>query len=163
MSDYFSLSLPVADLDEHSENPFLVLPESPLLYRQWTEDFARYFKREMHFDFPQFEAAETAASLGFVPYEAHLFHEPADDHWTADSPKRPLRFVGACCFRRDDEQPKPWRLDWAWLHPFSRRRGHLVKAWPYFTSRYGSFELASPVSCCMGRFLRRVAEGSVGE
>jgi hypothetical protein len=59
MADYYSLSLPLAVLPEYESSPTLVLPTTPIAMRKRVELFAKYFKREMHFDFPQFEAAET--------------------------------------------------------------------------------------------------------
>jgi hypothetical protein len=157
MADYYSLSLPVATLPELESNPTLVLPSSPTIIRKRVELFAKYFKREMHFDFPQFEAAETPDKSWYVPYEAYLFHKSADDLWHGEGPIK-HRFFGACCFRWREytNAPAEWSLDWVWFHPYFRCRGHLQSAWPRFAEKYGHFDLAQPLSCGMEKFLQKI-------
>jgi hypothetical protein len=143
-TDCFTIKLPAATGLE-KDSPVLVLPTSPKRLRVHVERFARYFLREMHFSSIQFEAAETPSSPGFVKYEAYLFHDGD-------------RFFGACCFRWREwgNTPASWSLDWVWIHPFLRGRGHLKKAWAQFENKYGRFHLAQPVSCGMQIFLRKV-------
>ncbi len=157
MPNYYSLSPPVGVLPEWESSPTLVLPTASLVMRRRIEKFAKHFKREMHFDFPQFEAEETPCQPWFVPYEAFIFHESADDIWHGEGPIK-RRFFGACCFRwREwDDSPAGWSLDWVWFHPYFRRRGYLQNAWPAFEQRYGHFHIAQPVSCGMKEFLQRV-------
>lgn len=157
MADYYSLSLPVGILPGLECSPTLVLSTSPVIMRKRVERFAKHFQREMHFDFPQFEAAETPDKSCFIPYEAFLFHTSADDLWHGEgSVKR--RFFGACCFRWREwtNAPAEWSLDWVWLHPYFRSRGHLKNAWPNFEKKYGHFHLAQPLSCGMEKFLSQV-------
>ena len=142
--DNYTIKLPLTrGINETS--PTLVLPTSPVRHREHVECFARYFLREMHFDSIQFDATETPSSPGFVRYEAHLFHN--GDY-----------FVGSSCFRWIEwkDAPPSWSLDWVWIHPFVRRRGHFAKAWPQFEQKYGRFHLARPFSCGIEIFLRKI-------
>jgi len=156
MADYYSLSLPVSRgrwLDAPS--PLVVVPGSPLAARRAVETLAHYFRREMHFDFVQFDATETPASPGFAPYEAWLFHELAHDRLTEAQPS-PRRVFGACCFRWKEwrDHDPGWSMHWAWLHPYFRRRGHLADAWPLFQQRYAEgFHVERPLSVQMQAFL----------
>src|SRR5690349_11997705 len=80
---YYDIVLPIAGEIEAS-SPTLVLPDSPIQVREAVELFAKWFRREMHYDFPQFEASETPDKPWFVRYEAYLFHEDAADLWQGD-------------------------------------------------------------------------------
>ncbi len=157
MADYYSLTLPVGVLATFERSPTLVLPTSPLLMRKRVEKFAKHFKREMNFDFPQFEASESTRDSYFVPYEAFIFHKSANDLWFGEGPVK-QRFFGACCFRwREWENaPAEWSLDWIWFHPYFRSRGYLKEAWPFLEKRYGQFHIAEPLSCSMEKFLNKV-------
>lgn len=157
MSDYYSLSLPVAEMRTISQSPTLVLPSDSILMRRRIEKFAKHFKREMRFDFPQFEAEEQPGMYGYVPYEAYIFHEAAGDVWFGEGPIK-QRFFGACCFRwREWGNASPeWSLDWVWLHPYFRKRGFLAETWPKFKQKYGDFHLAEPLSCCMKTFIQKI-------
>jgi hypothetical protein len=140
--DRYTIRLPVYRAKEAS--PILVLPSSHLQFRKNVERFARYFLREMNYSGIQFEAAETPSTLGYVKYEAYLFH--AKEH-----------FIGAGCFRwREWENAAAsWSFDWVWVHPYLRRQGHLSAAWPQFEEKYGRpFHLARPVSPAMQAFLQ---------
>lgn len=157
MQDPYSLAPPV------SRHPYLdggwplkIEPGSPVELRRAVETLAYYFKKEMGFDGLQFEAAETQASLGYVPYEAYLFHDTAYDQ-IVENEAIPHRIYGACCFRwREWSDHAPcWSLDWVWLHPYFRRRGHLQRAWPTFQHAYGDdFHVASPLSIGMQAFVK---------
>ncbi|MEM5372841.1 hypothetical protein V4C53_43530 [Paraburkholderia azotifigens] len=157
MSDYFSLNLPLCRhrcLDD--ESPQQVTYASPVGLRQALETLARYFKRELGFDFMQYGADETPASKGYIPYEAYLFYEPAYDRQTHWDQRLSQRIFGACCFRQrqTDGRDASWSLDWAWMHPYFRRRQHLTRAWITFEQRYGAgFHVEPPLSLGMEAFL----------
>lgn len=160
MVDMYALTLPVLAhpwLD--GDSPVRLLPGSPKILLRSVEKLAYYFKREMHFDFVQFEAAETEASRDFVPYEAYAFFEPAYDRVEEAKPT-PHRVFGACCFRLrgwSDHAPA-WSLDWVWMHPYFRHRGHLTRAWTIFEHRYGeNFHVARPFSLAMNSFMEKCA------
>jgi len=167
MPDFYSLELPI-DSIPHSKNstylknygnsPSLVLPESKLRMRNRVEKFAIYFKREMKKECVQFRTDETRDSDNFVPWEAYLFYEIACDRWNGENKNIPIRFIGSCCFRQSEGEP--WRLDWAWFHPFFRRRQHLRNAWPSFLKKYGDFKIEEPISTSMKEFLGRVKHSS---
>jgi hypothetical protein len=118
---------------------------SPKALREHVQRFAEYFQREMHFNFPQFDASEVPGSRDYVPYSAFLF--------VAEG-----RFIGAGCFRHRPEESssQPWVLDWIWLHPYVRRQGHLLRAWPELHAQFNPFRLAHPLSSSMESFLRKV-------
>jgi hypothetical protein len=143
MADYYTIKLPIFGGTDPS--PVLVLPTSPKRLREHVERFARYFLRERYSGHIQFEASEVPESPCFVKYEAYLFHDQT-------------YFLGAGCFRWRDwkNAEASWSLDWVWMHPFLRRRGHLQQAWPQFEKKYGRFHLAQPVSCAGEKILQNV-------
>jgi hypothetical protein len=63
--------------------------------------------------------------------------------------------VGACCFRWREWQDAPdgWALQWAWFHPWHRRRGLLSRSWPAFRQEFGAFLVEPPLSEAMAVFL----------
>jgi len=155
VTDNYTISLPVTDqllLGERTE----VKQDSPLHERELVEQFARYFKNEMHFDFIQFEASETAEHSWYVPYSAWLFHETARDQLEEES-EPPQRIYGACCFRwREWENHEPtWQMDWLWLHPYFRGKGILNSHWQFFRGSMAPFVLSQPLSPGMERFLKK--------
>lgn len=118
-------------------------PWVDFLSAQWKHDLmygrAYAFKREMGYDFTQWasEPARDPAPVGF------LFAD--EDN----------RIVGACGFRPQPEEVRPWRLDWIWLCPSARRTGVLSRYWPLFRQRFGEFDLTPPVSDAMQAFLSK--------
>ncbi|WP_188131136.1 hypothetical protein [Paraburkholderia panacisoli] len=157
MPDLYSLAPPISRHEYlKAASPLKIDCHSPLELRKAVEQLAYYFKRELGFDFVQFEAAETEASIGFVRYEAHLFYETAYDHIVEDE-ATPHRIFGACCFRwREWTDHAPgWSMDWVWMHPYFRRRGHLRQAWGSFQQHYGDeFHVAPPLSIEMEAFVK---------
>ncbi len=133
----------------------LVDSASPLLMRQRVEKLGRYFKREFRTDVLPMRASESPGNKGFVPYEAHLFFEEARD-LLEEGEAFPSRVVGAACFRCDTctDGKEVWELSWVWLHPFSRRCGHLSRAWPEFLAKYGPFVTSEVLSRDMAAFLK---------
>lgn len=115
-----------------------VTPESPswaciAVYRR-----ARAFKREMGYDFVQWDTTSEPDAIGF------LFHDSE------------FRIVGACCFRpARGEKSATKRLDWIWICPDQRRTGILTKNWDLFRQRFGEFEIEEPISDAMKAFLRK--------
>ena len=83
-----------------------------------------------------------------------MFFELAHDLLEEDRPS-PVRVVGAACFRHKvwDFNAAEWGLAWVWLHPFSRRRGHLSGAWHALVDRYGDFPSSQALSRDMDAFL----------
>lgn len=157
MGDYYALSLPQQVMCPFEESPYLVDSSSPTIMLRRVEKFARYFKREMRFDLVQFSAKEVDPQFAKDPFEAYLFFEFARDLMEEDKPT-PNRFIGACCFRLKNEgtQDSYWSMDWVWLHPYFRHRGHLRKAWPMFVKKYGDFEVEEPWSAGMEKFLSAI-------
>ena len=156
MPDDFTLALPVLALHELEESPLLVLPTSPLAMRQRVEKMGKYFRREFRTDFPPMLASEVPGEHGCIPYEAHLFFEDARDR-LEEGKAFPSRIVGASCFRWQtwtNAEPS-WEFSWVWFHPFSRRRGHLSRAWPQFKEKYGNFAMSEVLSREMEAFLAK--------
>jgi hypothetical protein len=156
MDDFFSINTPVSRR-LHGRSPSIVQPTSALATKKCVETLAYYFKRECDYDFIQFEAAETLQSLGYVPYEAWLFHEDSPNH-SRGAHDDPQRVIGAACFRLIEwaDAPPGWELQWVWFHPYRRRHGLLTAAWPGFRERYRDYALARPLSEAMERFIRKV-------
>lgn len=98
------------------------------------------FKWELRFDFTQW------SSDGNEDPDAHGFL------FTGEAGE----IVGACAFRdRSTKDKKRWGLQWVWICPKERRKGHLDKRWPIFRKRFGDFVVESPVSEAMQAFLRK--------
>jgi hypothetical protein len=121
-----------------------VLPNSPMLLKKEVERFAYYFKRELHYDFPQFEAADNGE------YTAYLFANEANRY--------PRVWAGACCFRTraytDVGLNSPIQaLQWMWIHPYCRARGILKECWPTLRKNHGDFFQELPISPAMLGFL----------
>ncbi len=154
MSSYYTITAPVSVRLE-SNSPTLVRLSSPFFIKKHVEILAYYFKREFHYDFPQFEAGEKATDPDYTPYEVWLFHREALDE--LKNPRDdPRRVIGAACFRlRPRSGESRWALQWVWFHPYERQRGHLSKQWPEFERRYGRFPIEEPVSYAMGQFLKK--------
>jgi hypothetical protein len=133
--------IPVDLLD--SEFPLLVTRPSPRKVRLVVQDFAYYFRREFGYDFVQFAATERDN------YKAYLFANPSNE-W-------PRVWAGACCFRWRDYKDigSCWSLQWAWLHPYLRRKGIFGAAWDKFRSEMGKFFTEPPYSDAMVAFLRK--------
>lgn len=114
---------------------------SPKWKRKAVYDRALEFKRELGYDFVQWQTDPDydSEAVGF------LFSDDED------------RIVGACAFR---PQPagrgkNPWRLDWIWMCPDARRRGLLGHQWDRFRQRFGVFDIEPPISEAMQAFLRK--------
>lgn len=159
MFDKYTIALPVFDEWLSSvvapSGPALreiglreVLPESHLSERQALEQFARYFKSEMHYDNVQYYANEHDRNcVGF------LFTSSALDMCTDDHKSMPTRCLGGCCFRKTRDT---WVLCWVWIHPFDRNKGLLKKCWKYyFLETFGDFAVEAPLSPSMESFLEK--------
>jgi hypothetical protein len=115
---------------------------------------AVYFRREMHFDFPQYwhQGRLPADPTTGNQFSAHL--------WAINTFERKHRVYGACCFEMRPESRV--LMLWVWLHPYYRGKGKLGAVWPYFRQRYGQFELDRPLSPAMVAFLTRIGEAPDG-
>jgi hypothetical protein len=75
----------------------------------------------------------------------YLWGEPAEGR---------VAIYGACCFRfRQYQKTSSYAMQWIWIHPYARRKGHLSAAWPYFRKRFGAFIVERPYSGEMEVFL----------
>lgn len=106
------------------------------------------FKREFGYDFVQWQSEKGDKD----PYvQGFLFTD------------EPGAIVGACSFRRDDKMDNNdfWVLDWVWICPKERRKGHLAKRWERLRKRFGNFRLTFPVSDDMKTFLAKHRDSSL--
>ena len=113
----------------------VVGPTSPLSLRRALQQIAHYFKRELQYDFLQYEIAWEG------PFTAFLWGEP---DYLDGSDRIPI--IGACLFQPitfKDIGPMPV-LSWIWIHPYRRRSGLLTAAWPYFEARFKRFVVDQP-------------------
>ena len=129
-------------------------PRSVRKIRRAVECCAYYFRRELNFDFLQYCSLEKQDDK----HRAFL--------WTHDGTldeKDRVTVVGACCFRLrkwsdaplSNLPPESYALQWIWFHPYERRKGHLQKAWPYFSRRFGRIVPEAPMSESMRAFLKK--------
>lgn len=153
MDDY-SIILPVSELYDSSSGILTVEKESEEDFRRQLERFARYFKKEFKYDFIQYEANEHLYEDH--KYSGFLFSEMARDKLEEDMPVV-FRLFGGGCFRWRDfkDHDSSWVLDWVWLHPFFRHRGHFSQHWEHMKQYYGEFLIEPPLSADMEKFLAR--------
>lgn len=119
-----------------------VVSGSDIRLRKEVERLAYYFKRELHFDFLQYEATDNTSHTAYL-FANEMRHIPRV-------------WVGACCFRtrtfKDLEKPYE-ALQWIWIHPYYRNRGILLKSWSTLRKNHGDFFAEPPVSPAMRAFL----------
>lgn len=135
-----------------SDAPFLVIgPNSPLAWRRAVEHLANYFRRELKFDFPPYQAEH---NLKCAKDRVLVFRidESAQDF------ERLFFFIGAVGVRWVEwsDMPASWSVEWAWFHPYERHRGHLQKAWPFILQMFPEPWVRLPLSPAMIGFLKKV-------
>ena len=121
-----------------------VLPNSQLSLRKEVERLAHYFRQEFDYDFVQFSTHDKDRR-----YTAYLFgnHEV---------------WYGACCFRKRRVPGYEFEaLQWIWMHPFMRNKGHLSREWKTLRENHGDFYVESPISDSMIQFLKSHNRDSV--
>jgi hypothetical protein len=131
----------LAELDQNGLAAELVATTSPKWKHSEIYVRARAFKREMGYDFIQWQS-ETGDDDPDV--QGFLFTDSKG------------AIVGACAFRHRNiaGQPK-WGLQWIWICPRERRNGHLTRSWKQLRQRFGDFVVESPVSPAMRTFLEK--------
>lgn len=131
----------------------VVTPTSPQVLRRAVTCIAHYFRREITNGMLQYSSSEEDDD----GHRAYLWANEGCLH------NGKITVFGACCFRlRQWPHPLPegfpeesYALQWLWLHPYERRKGHLSKAWPYFLARFDPFVPEGPFSPGMDAFLRK--------
>lgn len=128
-----------------SNEPELVTSMSPAWKHREIYLRAVAFRREFHYDFVQWQSPK-----GISDQHAHGYLFVNDSNV----------IVGACSFRYQisKSNQKYWALDWVWISPNERRKGHLNKRWEYFRKKFGDFLVSYPVSDQMKSFLERKGE-----
>ncbi len=142
--------------------PFIVVgPESPLSWRKAVEDLAYYCQNELGFETGFFSANE-GSDARFQRDRVLVFYRQEIKE-RQPSPRNPKDFInyysffGAVGVRWRDwgHTPATWSLDWAWVHPYERRRGHLSEAWPFLLRMFPNPHIEHP-SEAMKAFLKKV-------
>ena len=147
MVDKYTISLPVFDNCLSSTGLCKVTAESAEAEKKALEQFARYFKNEMHYDNVQYYADQhDSKTVGY------LFTRSAMDMCTEDHSEMPTRCLGGCTFRNIGGT---WVLCWIWLHPFFRNKRLLSQHWKTLTDELGIFSIVAPLSVAMERFLKK--------
>jgi len=119
-----------------------------LAFRNAVHRFAIYFKREFGYDFIQYDPQEFDVHSKDVAYL-----------WMDQSNSYPKGLpIGAVSFRwREWTNHEPtFALQWIWLHPYERCKGHVRAAWPFFQKQHGDFVVEPPLSPAMKAFLKKV-------
>ena len=130
-----------------NDDPELVLSKSPVWKDKEMYTRASAFRREFHYDFVQWHS-KNGDSDPFV--HGFLLTDTSG------------AIVGACSFRKKpDSQPISWKLDWIWICPKERRKGHLAARWKLFRERFGDFGLSHPVSDEMKTFLAKNGDSAL--
>ncbi|WPR75223.1 hypothetical protein [Algoriphagus sp. NG3] len=105
------------------------------------------FKREFRYDFTQWskKGPEDQESQGYL--------------FTGDKGE----IVGACAFRKrlQNDNTYRWGLQWIWICPDERGKGHLSKRWKMFRERFGDFHVEPPVSDAMKVFLEKKGDSGL--
>lgn len=155
LADYTIRPIPftLKGLDATTDGCLQVFIGSPLSPRRAVWQAARMFRREFGYDVAQYghEGREDDPN-------SRAFLWP--DHSIPRSDRQPFSTyaVGACCFRyREWPEYTGWALQWAWFHPYYRRRGKMSRSWPRFREMFGEFEIEPPYSAGMWAFVAKHA------
>lgn len=144
---YFSPQplLKLLEIKKNDKDFELVTAHSPGWKHKEIYYRALAFKREFKYDFVQWKSPK-----GDNDPNAHGFLL-SDDNGAV---------IGACAFRQrtTSDDKKLWVLDWIWICPSERRKGHLAKRWKLFRERFGDFLITPPVSKEMLSFLDKRGE-----
>jgi len=129
-----------AELREESGLAAVVTAKSKMPLREAADNCATFFLTEQGY-MRQFDRYDKGT------YLAYIWGEPAEGR---------VAVYGACCFRlREYKTGSNYAMQWIWLHPYARRKGHLSAAWPYFRKRFGAFLVEPPYSDGMEAFLAK--------
>ncbi len=125
-----------------TNDPELVRSTSPKWKHFEMYERARAFRREEGYD--------------FVQWDSHNGDDDPNVHGflMCDGEGR---ILGAISFRwrKPEDEPAFWGLQWVWIAPKMRRRGILSSRWDVFRDRFGDFVVESPVSETMQAFLAK--------
>lgn len=115
---------------------------SPLWMHQEMYARATAFKYELRFDFPQWENPATGKDTKGIGV---LLRSEQN------------AIIGAICFRAvfSADKMNYYKLDWVWICPRERRKGHLAKLWRSLKEKFGDFLVSDPVSDGMLKFLKK--------
>jgi hypothetical protein len=99
---------------------------------------------------------------GFIQWEYDYEHDGRVRGFVfVDDQQAP---VGACAlrWRRYEDAPHAYAMQWIWLCPRARRTGILSSHWPALRERFGAFECEPPLSGAMQAFLAKHEPQPVG-
>lgn len=156
MDKFFDLKLPYLKpvrLSHHASEPLNKLNSLGIhdlkdcgrSYKNALQKIALFFKREKGYDFVQYTADEVLDSN----IKAFIFI--SERNYELDS------IYGGCCFRKRKYKDGgiSWALQWIWIHPYEREKGHFKKAFPLFKDLLGEFEIEGPYSRPMWNFVSK--------
>ncbi|MGA3178916.1 MAG: hypothetical protein ABSF38_01090 [Verrucomicrobiota bacterium] len=129
---------------------------SPYTYRKAAERLAYCFRREFDYDSVQYTAEEANFEGWKVMRDRVLMFGENDQSISQPNTRR--LFYGAVSVRwiEWENAPASWALNWAWFHPYERRRGHLTRAWPHILRMYPNPWPRHPRSPSMQAFLEKM-------
>jgi hypothetical protein len=130
---------------ETENNPELVTSASPGWKHREMYIRAQAFRREFRYDFVQWQSTGGDND----PMVRGLLFGNEDG-----------AIVGACAFRRRNDL---WGLQWVWFSPRHRRQGHLARRWEKLRETFGDFQVETPVSLEMQRFLAKQGDSGLIE
>lgn len=127
---------------------FEVSRRSRLVFQNAVYRLAIYFKREFGYDFIQYEPKATDTH----PKDRAYLWMDRSNFGEEGLP------IGAASFRwREWTNHEPtFALQWIWMHPYERCKGHVREAWPFFQKQHGEFLIEPPLSPGMKAFLKKV-------
>ena len=128
-------------IEELGASAYRVDEASPKWAHKEVYERAVMFKREMEFDFVQWESPPARGRVNEQAV-AYLLC-PVDANST---------IAGVCAFRDRDGV---WTMDWAWLAPRYRRLGLMRNSWSDLVAEFGDFPLETPLSDSMQSFVAK--------
>lgn len=136
---------PLMHADKPHDGHALIRATDDMRLRRIVEVFGSYFRRELHFDFPPFDA-EFVDFYG-RPNQADVVLFDAQRATQATFPIA----AGAAGLSTVNGRRV---LDWIWLHPFERGADLMNYAWADLEATYGGeFLVRGPLSKAMRGFL----------
>ena len=126
----------------------MVTKKSPATYKKAVETCAGIVAREQNWDRRLYTADEYVRTEYKRPEDVATDARLRAFLWFSGKPGS-CKVFGAAAFRVLRKDPSLWNLQWAWLLPDQRRKGHLTVAWPFFKSMFGLFVVEKPWSPAM--------------
>lgn len=146
----FTIEMPIIRMN-HDSALVIVTSKSPKKHRVAVEQIARYFQREMHYDFVQYSSRSDDA-IAYVFTDNHTINITDNDKWD-------LQSIGAACFREllyEGYDYPVMTLDWIWIHPYERNQNIVSDFFNRFIDDLGYFFISQPISSGMLKLLDKL-------